>query len=65
MVGPLLSIIVHIYINKILGAFKMTDKDAIKKLKEKNYLLELENEKLKIIIVRQEKVIKNIKIILN
>ena len=43
----------------------MKDEDAIKKLKEKNYLLELENEKLKIIIVRQEKVIANIHIILN
>lgn len=42
----------------------MTDGDAIKKLREKNYLLEVENKKLKITLDKQEEVIKKIHIIL-
>jgi hypothetical protein len=38
----------------------MANEDNIKKLKEKNHLLEIENEKLKILNIKQEKVIKNI-----
>lgn len=42
----------------------MIDGDIVKKLKEKNYLLEVENEKLKIMITKQEEAIKKIHIIL-
>jgi len=42
----------------------MKNDKIIKGLKEKIYLLELENEKLKIMNGAQEKVIKNIHIIL-
>ena len=38
----------------------MTNEDAIKRLKEKNNILELENEKLKIMNAKQEQVIKSI-----
>lgn len=38
----------------------MTLEDNIKNLKEKNYLLEIENEKLKILNIKQEEVIKKI-----
>ena len=42
----------------------MIKDEIIKKLEEKNYLLEVENEKLKTLNVIQEKVIKNIHVIL-
>lgn len=45
---------------KYLGGELMTNEDNIKNLKEKNHLLEIENEKLKILNIKQEKVIKNI-----
>ncbi|MBW9157216.1 hypothetical protein [Clostridium tagluense] len=38
----------------------MINEDIVKRLKEDNYSLELENEKLKIMNAKQEKVIKNI-----
>ncbi|MCB2310611.1 hypothetical protein LGL55_05675 [Clostridium tagluense] len=42
----------------------MINEDTIERLKEKNYSLKLENEKLKIMNAKQEKVIKNIHAIL-